>query len=275
MQPGIYHTLTIRRQTSVGFYLSDGKDDVLLPNKYCPQKAEIGSQLAVFVYLDQMNRPVATTLNPYAIVGDFAFLRVAHTNEFGAFLDWGLEKDLFVPFAEQSVAMEINKRYFVYIHWDEQSGRLMASSKTDRYLSKEPFPYAVGDEVNLILGNRSPLGYQVIIEKKFKGIVYHSEVFDSLRPGDPTRGFIHQIRPDGKVDVRLKPDGVQAIEGDAEALYSLLKRHHGFIALTDSSEPEQIKTVAHMSKKAFKRAVGSLYKAHKITLEPNGIRLVD
>jgi len=272
---GIYHTLRIDRTTLVGLFLTDEKDDVLLPIKYVPKKFEMNDMLEVFVYLDHEERPVATTLKPYITLGDYAFLRVNYTNEYGAFLDWGLEKDLFVPFQEQARPMEQGKRYMVHMYLDEKTNRLVGSSKINQFLSKEPLPLESGTEVDLIISHITDLGINVIVNGTHKGLVYRNEVYtDSIRPGDKTKGYIKIIRPDGKIDVTFNRIGVEAIEENAQVILDELKASRGFLRLNDNSSPDDIKTILKMSKKTFKKAVGTLYKQKLIEIKDDGIHLL-
>jgi len=272
---GIYHTLRIDRTTLVGLFLTDEKDDVLLPIKYVPKKFEMNDMLEVFVYLDHEERPVATTLKPYITLGDYAFLRVNYTNEYGAFLDWGLEKDLFVPFQEQARPMEQGKRYMVHMYLDEKTNRLVGSSKINQFLSKEPLSLESGTEVDLIISHITDLGINVIVNGTYKGLVYKNEVYtDSIRPGDKTKGYIKIIRPDGKIDVTFNRIGVEAIEENAQVILDELKASRGFLRLNDNSSPDDIKTILKMSKKTFKKAVGTLYKQKLIEIKDDGIHLL-
>lgn len=272
---GTYHTLRIDRTTLVGLFLTDGTDDVLLPIKYVPKNFEIGDEIEVFVYLDHEERPVATTLLPYIVLNDFAFLRVNYTNEYGAFMDWGLEKDLFVPFKEQARPMEQGKRYMVHMTLDEKTNRLVGSSKLNQYLSKEPLQLEQGHEVDLIISHITDLGINVIINGTHKGLVYKNEVYDDkIRPGDRTVGYIKMIRPDGKIDVTLNKVGIESIEENAQYILDELKASKGFLRLNDGSDPEDIKTILKMSKKTFKKSIGTLYKQKLIEIKDDGIYLI-
>ncbi|WP_417352055.1 S1 RNA-binding domain-containing protein [Flavobacterium alkalisoli] len=272
---GQYNTLKIERDTSVGLYLTDGSKDVLLPNKYVPRKFEMGDELAVFVYLDHEERLVATTLKPYITLNDFAYLRVSYINKFGAFVDWGLEKDLFVPFREQARPMEKSKRYLIHMYIDEKTGRLVGSSKLSRFLDNEELSVEVGEEVDLIVSHITDMGINVIINGKHKGLLYKDEVYEELRTGDRVNGFIKAIRPDNKIDVSLQKAGVEGIEPNAEKILEELRDSRGFLRLTDDSHPEDIKSVLKMSKKAFKKAIGSLYKQRLIEIKEDGIYLIE
>jgi predicted RNA-binding protein (virulence factor B family) len=274
MNIGQYNTLTIDRLTKVGLFLTNGEKDVLLPIKYVPESYSIGDELKVFVYLDHEERPVATTLNPYVILGDFAFLRVNHTNDFGAFLDWGLEKDLFVPFKEQARPMEKSKRYLVYVYLDEKTNRIVATSRINKFLSNEELTVSEGEEVELIISHITEMGINVIINKQHRGLLYANEVYQDLRIGDKHKGFIRKIRIDNKIDVSLQKTGFENIEPNALYILKELKSSKGFLRLNDDSSPEDIKTVLKMSKKTFKKAIGTLYKEKKIDIRPDGIYLL-
>jgi hypothetical protein len=274
---GQYNTLTVLRDTKVGLFLGETPDDegILLPNKYVPNDIKIGDSLVVFVYLDHEERPVATTLEPYVLLNEFALLRVNFVNQVGAFLDWGLEKDLFVPFAAQARPMEKGKRYLVYVFMDPKSNRLVASSKTNQFLSNEELTVRVGDEVDLIVSHITDIGINVIINEQHKGLLYKDEVYDdAIRTGDRLRGFIKTIRPDQKIDVSLQAFGYQKVEPNAQYILDELKASRGFLRLHDNSHPEDIKSVLKMSKKTFKKAIGALYKDKLIEIKEDGIYLV-
>lgn len=271
---GKHNTLKIVRDTQVGLYLSDGKEDILLPNKYVPREFEVGDELIVFVYLDHEERPVATTLEPYIYLNEFALLRVNYTNKFGAFLDWGLEKDLFVPFREQARPMEKGKRYLVYMYLDEKSNRLAGTSKINQFLSNEELTVEQGEEVDLIISHITDMGINVIINEQHKGLMYKDEVYEDLRTGDRMKGYIKHIRPDHKIDVSLQKAGFEGIEPYAEKILDELRASRGFLRLNDDSHPEDIKTVLKMSKKTFKKAIGTLYKQKLIEIKDDGIYLV-
>ncbi|TPD71153.1 CvfB family protein [Flavobacterium microcysteis] len=272
---GKYNTLTIDRDTQVGLFLTDGKDDVLLPNKYVPKVFEIGEEIEVFVYLDHEERPVATTLRPYIQLNEFALLRVNYINNVGAFMDWGLEKDVLVPFKEQARPMEKGKRYLVFLYMDEKTNRLVASSKTNQFLNNEELTVEVGEEVDLIVSHITDLGINVIINEQHKGLIYKDEVYDDrIRTGDRLRGYIKAIRPGNKIDVALQKQGFDAVEPNAEKIMDELRASRGFLRLNDDSHPEDIKTVLKMSKKTFKKAIGVLYKQKLIEIKEDGIYLV-
>lgn len=274
MKIGQYNTLKIDRDTQVGLFLTDGKDDVLLPNKYVPNVFEIGEEIIVFVYLDHEQRPVATTLEPYILLNEFALLRVNYVNQVGAFMDWGMEKDILVPFKEQARPMEKGKRYLVYLYMDEKTNRLVASSKTNQFLSNDELTVENGEEVDLIVSHITEVGINVIINEKHKGLLYKDQVYDDIRTGDRLHGYIKTIRPDNKIDVTLQIQGYQAIEPNAEKILLELRASRGFLRLNDNSHPEDIKTVLKMSKKTFKKAIGALYKDKLIEIKEDGIYLL-
>lgn len=278
---GKYNTLTILRDTKVGLFLGtpesdpEGIHDILLPNKYVPNEFEIGEELIVFVYLDHEERPVATTLEPYILLNEFALLRVNYVNQVGAFMDWGMEKDILVPFKEQARPMEKGKRYLVYLYMDEKTNRLVASSKTNQFLKNEELTVEKGEEVELIVSHITEIGINVIINERHKGLLYKDEVYDdAIRTGDRMRGYIKNIRPDNKIDVSLQKQGYESIEPNADKILDELRASRGFLRLTDSSHPEDIKTVLKMSKKTFKKAIGALYREKLIEIKEDGIYLV-
>jgi predicted RNA-binding protein (virulence factor B family) len=276
MKIGQFNTLAISRHTQVGLFLTDGKVDVLLPNKYVPKVFEIGEEINVFVYLDHEERPVATTLVPFVVLNEFALLRVNYVNQVGAFLDWGMEKDILVPFKEQARSMEKGKRYLVYLYLDEKTNRLVASSKTNQFLDNENIDLEKNEEVDLIISHITEIGINVIINQKHKGLVYKDEVYDdTIRTGDKMKGYIKNVRPDGKIDVSLHKQGFENIEPNSEVILNELRASRGFLRLNDDSNPEDIKTVLKMSKKTFKKAIGLLYKQKLIEIKEDGIYLVN
>lgn len=272
---GKYNTLNILRHTRVGLFLGNGTDEVLLPEKYVPRQYEIGQEADVFVYLDHEERPVATTLEPYIYLNEFAYLRVNYINEFGAFLDWGMEKDLFCPFAEQARKMEQGKRYLVYMFMDEKSNRLVASSKTNQFLSNENLTVETGDEVDMIVSHITDAGINVIINELHKGLLFENEVFtETIKPGQRLTGYVKKIRPGNKIDVSLEKSGYEKVEPNAQKILEMLETGRGILRLNDDSSPEDIKSVLQMSKKTFKKAIGALYRERKIEIFEDGIRLV-
>lgn len=271
---GKINTMKVLRKVDFGMYLEGGPTgDILLPKRYIPKGTKIGDELNVFIYLDQDERPIATTQKPLAMVGDFAYLRVAWTNEHGAFLDWGLMKDVFCPFREQKMRMEKDRSYIVHIHLDEDSYRIVASAKIEHFLSKEAPEYKKGDKVDILVWQKTDLGFKVIIDNKFQGLIYNDQVFRNLHTGDRAKAYISAIRPDGKIDVALQKEGREQTLDFAERLYEYLFKHDGYCPYTDKSAAEDIYAEFNVSKKVFKKAVGDLYKRRLITLAPDGIEL--
>ncbi|WP_010182238.1 CvfB family protein [Aquimarina agarilytica] len=273
---GTYHVLTIDRERLPGIYLTneDG-DEVLLPNKYVPETFEVGGSIKVFTYLDHMERIVATTLEPFATVNSFAFLKCAAVSEIGAFLDWGLEKHLFVPFKEQANQMKVGRSYLVYVYLDEKTERLVGSSKTNRFLSNKLVLLSSYEEVDLIASHPSDKGWNMIINQKYLGLVYDDEIFQKINVGDRMKGFVKKVRSDNKIDLTLQRHGYRSIEPNADLIIRMLKAEGGFLALNDKSSPEKIKDILQLSKKNFKKAIGTLYKQRLIKIEPDGISLVE
>ena len=271
---GEYNSLEILRDTSVGLFLGDGQDEILLPNKYVPETYEIGESLTVFCYLDHAERPVATNLEPNILVNEFQLLKVVEVNEFGAFMDWGLEKHLLAPFREQRNKMVEGQWYIVFCYLDKKSNRLVASNKIERFLSNDELTVQEGDEIELVVMRQTDLGWEVIINHRHKGLVYHNEVFKRISVGDTTKGVIKRIRDDHKIDVSLQPLGTKVLEPAANKILGTLKANGGFLGLHDRSTPEEIKEELQMSKKTFKKGIGTLYKARKIEIKEDGIHLI-
>jgi predicted RNA-binding protein (virulence factor B family) len=275
MQIGQYHTLEILRDTPPGLFLGDAEGhEVLLPNKYVPRNLAIGDKLEVFVYLDHEERLIATTIRPYITLHGFAVLEVTDVSKVGAFLDWGLEKDLFVPFREQLHKMKPGRSYLVFMYEDESTGRLLASQKIRRFLDNEVLTVNEGDEVDLIIGDPTDLGINVIVNSRHLGLVYRDEVFSKLSLGDHVKGYVKMVRDDHKLDISLQKAGYENIEPNAQKILDLLKGQQGFMTLSDNSDPEEIKDKLGMSKKTFKKALGLLYRQKLVTLHEDGVRLV-
>lgn len=271
---GKMNHMKVVRKADFGLYLDGGPTgDILLPNRYVPKGTKIGDELDVFLYLDQEERPIATTQKPLAMVGDFAHLEVAWVNEHGAFLNWGLMKDVFCPFREQKMRMEQEKSYIVYIHLDEESYRIVASAKVEKFLSKEKPLYKSNDEVRILVWQKTDLGFKVIVDNKYQGLIYDNQIFRELHTGDRLKAYVSAVRPDGKIDVALQKSGREQTTDFSERLHEYLFYHDGYCPLTDKSPAEEIYNVFHVSKKVFKRAVGDLYKKRIITLAPDGIEL--
>ncbi|WP_303914726.1 S1 RNA-binding domain-containing protein [Bacteroides mediterraneensis] len=271
---GKYNQLEVVKEVDFGVYLNGDEDgEILLPKRYVPEGTKPGDILNVFIYLDMEERLVATTLQPYVQVGEFACLEVAWINQFGAFLNWGLMKDLFVPFREQKMKMQKGKRYVVYVHLDEESYRIVASAKIEHFLSTEKPDYQPGQEVEVLVWQRTELGYKVIVENKFSGMLYHNEIFQPLEVGMRLTAFIKQVRPDGKIDLVLQKAGARKVDDFSEVLWQYIKDNDGFTPLNDKTDAEVIYHTFGVSKKTFKKAVGDLYKKRRIVLKEDGIHL--
>lgn len=271
---GTYHTLTIDRDTPPGLFLKDDKEnEVLLPNKYKPETYEIGDEMEVFVYLDHSERPVATTLKPFVKLDEFGYLRCVETNNLGAFLDWGLEKHLFVPFMEQAYKMKKGEWYLIFCYLDLDSNRLVASSKVNSFLDNSEITVEPFEKVDLIVTNKTDLGFNVIVNKLHQGLIYKDDIFQRLQTGDKLTGFVKKTRSDGKIDIGLQRPGYRSIEPNAERILTELGLNDGFLPLHDKSSPEEIREQLEMSKKSFKKAVGSLYKQKLVELKEDGVYL--
>lgn len=271
---GDYNNLEIVKRVSFGLYLDGDEDgEILLPAKYVPDGYDIGDIIKVFVYLDNEERLVATTEEPMAKVGDFALLRVAWTNDYGAFLDWGLLKDLFVPFSEQEGKMVKGNSYLVYVTIDRKSYRIYASARLDKYLSRTKPPYETNEEVDIIVWRRTDLGWKVIVNGNHSGLVFANEVFRDLKTGDRLKGYVKRVRTDGKIDIVLQRHGVAGDDDSSMRLLSAIEAQRGFLPLNDNSSPDEIYSMLGMSKKAFKRAAGKLYKQRLIIIDDDGLRL--
>lgn len=286
---GDYSTLTVIRRADHGVYLEGDEQtgDILLPNRYVPVGTNIGDQIEVFIYLDQEERIIATTEKPLATVGQFACLEVAWINQYGAFLNWGLQKDLFCPFREQKQPMHLGKRYVVYVKEDEESHRLMATAKVEKYLGNpwepvdgsEPQTSTLADlqhgtAVDCLVWQKTDLGFKVIINNRYQGLVYDNQVFRPLRTGDRVTAYVDHVREDGKIDITLQPTGRQHTLDFAETLLRYLYENGGHCELSDHSPAELIADRFKVSKKAYKKAIGDLYRRRLITIEDDGISLV-
>jgi predicted RNA-binding protein (virulence factor B family) len=269
MRLGDFNDLEIAREVSIGFYLTSDDGDLLLPEKYRPVGAHVGDVIRVFVYRDSEDRLIATTLEPLAVVDSFAALTVRDVGPPGAFLDWGLEKDLLLPHANQRQAARVGERVLVYVYLDEASDRLVASAKWQHFLSPEPF-----EAVQVLIAEETPLGYSVIVNGTHLGLLYHNEVFRPLRIGEMLPGHLRLIRPDGKLDVRLGQAGYDEVETAAGLVLTALKqRPDGRLPLGDKSLADDVYRRLGISKKVFKKALGSLYKQGLVTLGPEETRL--
>lgn len=268
-QLGRINTLKINRKSDFGLYLIDEEgNEILLPNRYVAPDMHIGDEIDVFVYKDSEDRITATTETPKAQVGEFALLRVVATNSAGAFLDWGLPKDLLVPFREQKMRMQTGRSYIVYVYVDYNSDRIVASVKIDKFLDNRPADYHQGDPVEILIAQRTDMGYKVIIDNLHSGIIYHNEIFKEINIGDRMEAYIKSVREDGKIDVTLADRADRRTMELADKILMHLMSHGRRMALTDKSSPEAIKAAFECSKKDFKKAIGHLYKKKLITLSP-------
>ncbi len=271
---GIKNTLRILRGTGVGMFLGDDEgNDVLLPKKYVPENAIVGDDIEVFIYRDSEDRIIATNLEPKIQLNQFACLQVKSVTAIGAFLDWGLEKDLFVPFREQNKKMEEGRWYAVYLYLDEETDRLVASCKVNRYFEKENIDLQIGQEVDLLIFEETDLGLNAIINNKYKGLIYENEIFQRIKIGTRTKGFVKNIRDDKRIDLSLQKQGYANVEPNAERILEKLKANNGFLDVTDKSDANYVMYQLEMSKKTFKKAVGALYRQKTIRIEEDGIYL--
>jgi len=274
---GKRNQLTVLREVDFGVYL-DGGDigDILLPKRYVPTNCMVGDTVDVFLYLDSEERLVATTQHPLVEVGRFAFLEVKWTNQYGAFLDWGLMKDLFCPFKEQKMRMQQGKRYIIYCYIDTLTSRIVASAKIEKFLLHDIPPYHIGDRVNVMIQQKTDLGFKAIVEERYSGLLYQNELFCDIHTGDQLPAFVKTVRPDGKLDLALQNNGMQHVADFSEQLYHyLLQSEDGFCPFHDKSPAEDIYATFKVSKKTFKKAVGDLYKKHVISIQNDGLRLTN
>ena len=268
--------LSIVKRATFGLFLTDESgEEVLLPNKYCTEEMKPGDHITVYVYRDSEGKKVATTLTPKIFINEFALLKVTSVTGVGAFLDWGLEKELMVPFREQKQKLEEGRWYIVYLDLDQKSDRLYASNRVERFLQNEKISVKEGDEVELVVLQKTDLGYSVIINHAHKGLIFDNEIFQEIRIGDRLKGFVKKIRDDHKIDISLQPIGFRKFnDSNTELIYSQLQENSGYLAITDKSSPEEIYSQFGISKKAFKKSLGALYKKRNIEILPDGIRLL-
>ena len=271
---GVYNTLNVLRNVEIGLYLDDGKEGILLPRKYAPKSTRKGDEIEVFVYHDSENRVIATTLKPKGIVGDIVLLKAVAVMGQGAFMDWGLEKDLFVAKSQQLRGMQEGEYYLVKIYIDTQTGRVAATERLSTQLSNETLTVEELEEVDLMVYRKTEIGYAMIINNAHIGLLHNSEVFKDLAIGDKMKGFVKKILPENKIDVVLGKPGYARVEDELDKVLRLLKEHDGFLPYHDRSIPEDIYSFFQMSKKTFKMTVGTLFKQRKITMSEKGIHLV-
>lgn len=273
---GKFNKLRAILDLDYGVYL-DGEDlgEILLPRRYVPENCRIGEEIEVFIYHDSKERLVATTQKPFAVVGQFAWLKVKAATDVGAFLDWNLPRDLFVPFREQKQKMVEGGFYVVYVYLDEKSGRIAASSRLDKFLNQEEAGFQEGQKVDLLICDRTELGYKAIVDNTCWGILYENEVFQTLKRGQRIGGFIKKVRDDARIDLCLQKPGYEKVDDISEKILDMLKARGGFIAVSDKSSPEVIYELFGISKKNYKKAVGALYKRNIISIQDEGLRLLD
>ncbi len=273
---GELNELEVVKTVDFGVYLDGGTHgEILLPKRYVTEECQPGNRVEVFIYLDSEDRLVATTEKPYAMVGEFALMKAISTTSVGAFMDWGLQKDLLVPFREQQVKMEEGKSYLVYVYLDDESQRIVATSKLEKCLDNIPVDYEPGEEVDLIIARKTDLGYKAIIDNSHWGMLYHNELFRPLKIGDKLKGYIKQVRPDEKIDLCLERSGFEKIDDISRSILDKLKAANGFLPYNDKSSPEIIASQFSTSKKNFKKAIGTLYKKRLINIDDTGIKLAD
>lgn len=272
---GKTNTLIILRDTPVGMFLGDeAGGEVLLPKKFIEPEFRIGDEIEVFIYKDSEDRPIATRYQPYAEAGQFAFLHVSAVNQVGAFMDWGLEKDLFVPFKEQKLKMQEGHPYVVYIYVDEASERIVASGKINKFISNDQLTVEQGEEVDLLVYNKTDLGFTCIINGVHKGLIYHNDLFTDLDVGDQVKGFIKLIRDNNLIDLSLQNLGFKHVLSSTDKILEYLRANEGFMNLTDKTSPDIIERKFNMSKATFKKSIGVLYRQRKVTIHDDGVRLV-
>lgn len=273
---GKYNTLKIVKDLDFGVYLDGGDDlEILLPARYVPRNVKPGDEVEVFIYHDNEGRIIATTAKPLAIVGEFQWMECKSVNDMGAFLEWGLMKDLLVPFREQKMPMREGKWYLVYVHLDHVTKRIVASARVDKFLDNVPSVYEFNQEVDLLVADETEIGYKVIINNLHWGLVYHNEIYRRLERGEHLKGYIKEVREDEKIDVSLTRLGYEKVEGIAGIILDALKVQKGFLAVHDKSPADEIYSLFGCSKKSFKQAIGALYKKKLISIEPAGIRLIE
>lgn len=273
---GKYNTLKIVKDLDFGVYLDGGDDlEILLPARYVPRNVKPGDEVEVFIYHDNEGRIIATTAKPLAIVGEFQWMECKSVNDMGAFLEWGLMKDLLVPFREQKMPMREGKWYLVYVHLDHVTKRIVASARVDKFLDNIPPVYEFNQEVDLLVADETEIGYKVIINNLHWGLVYHNEIYRRLERGEHLKGYIKEVREDEKIDVSLTRLGYEKVEGIAGIILDALKVQKGFLPVHDKSPAEEIYSLFGCSKKSFKQAIGALYKKKLISIEPAGIRLIE
>lgn len=272
---GEYNVLKIARMVKIGAYLEDGKEGILLPKRYLPENAKEGDEIRVFVYHDSESRLIATTENPYGVVGDIVMLQVETVTPQGAFMNWGLPKDLFVPKSKQRSRMYMGEQYLVKIYLDEQTGRVAATEKVDSFLDNENLTVKEMERVDMVIYRRTDIGYFVIINNIHTGVLHYNEVFKQLNVGEKLKGFIKNISDQNKIDVVLGKPGYEKVADESEKIMRLLSENQGYLPYTDKSDPDEIYQFFGMSKKTFKMTIGGLFKQRKIRFTKAGIQLTE
>ncbi|KYG73234.1 CvfB family protein [Roseivirga echinicomitans] len=272
MEIGKNHVLKVAREVDFGLYLTNGEEDILLPMKYVPSDTNIGDDIEVFVYVDSLGRPIAVTAQPFAKVGDIASLEVKQVSSVGAFMDIGLEKDLMVPFKEQGQRMETGRKYVVKVLLDFKTNRMIGTTKIGPFLSAHEDELEEGEQVKILIWQETTLGYKVVINNKYQGLVFHNEIFDHVEIGDERSGYVKAIREDGKIDISLQKQGYEAVKDMSQVVLDKIKTT-GSLALGDKSSPEEIKYKLGMSKKNFKKILGGLYKSGQVEIFDHEVRL--
>lgn len=273
---GRINKLQVVKKLNFGIYLDGGDHgEILMPVRYIPADCNPGDWIDAFIYFDSEDRIIATTEKPYVMVDEFAYLRVLSVNDIGAFMDWGLSKDLLVPYREQNQNMVESKYYIVRVYFDKESNRIAASAKLDNYLDNLPPMYEEGEEVNLLIEKETDLGFKAIINNLHRGMLYSSEIFQELNKGTKLKGYVKKIRDDDKIDLSLLPAGYQKVDGIAGKILEYIRDQKGFVPVSDKSSPEIIYNLFQISKKTYKQAIGSLYKKGLIIIEEKGVRLVE
>jgi len=272
---GEYNTLRVARGFEFGMYLGEDKDVVLLPKRFVPPGLKVGDELKVFVYHDSEDRLIATTQRPFGVVGDIVNLQVVSVTKQGAFMDWGLMKDLFVAKSQQLMGMRVGGHYLVKIYLDEMTGRVAATEKIERFLSNDYLTVKEQDPVDLVVYRRTDIGYVVIINNQHTGVLHHNDIFHEIQVGDKLKGYIKNIRENNRIDVGSGKMGYQRVEDEAGKIMRLLQENNGYLPYHDKSDPEEIYSFFGMSKKTFKMTTGNLYKNKKIIFTQTGIKLVE
>ncbi len=271
---GLYNKLTVARLVEIGAYLDDGGEGLLLPKRFLPEHTKVGDELNVFIYHDSESRLIATTQHPLGVVGDIVLLKVVSVTPQGAFMDWGLMKDIFIPKSKQRSRMYVDEKYLVKIYIDEQTGRVAASEKIEHFLSNTTLTVKEMDLVDLMVYRRSDIGYVVIINNMHTGIIHFNEVFRNMDIGDKFKGFVKHISPENKIDVVAGKPGYEKVNDETSRVLQLLEDNNGYLPYNDKSDPDAIYAFFSMSKKTFKMTTGSLFKQHKIIFTSTGIKLV-